>query len=153
MNKAQQTAGLDWCFAIMEIRLVETMKGGLQISIGFALIALFLATMNLLQAVLASLTIGLIIINVMAIVAYMEWELGSGESVGVVVCVGFAVDYVVHLASHYIHSKHHSRYDRIRESLRELGGSILSGSITTSGGACNSSSYNVYVMYSVFCDV
>jgi predicted RND superfamily exporter protein len=69
----------------------------------------------------------------MAFVAYMHWELGSGESVGVVVCVGFAVDYVVHLASHYIHSKHPDRHDRIRESLRELGGSIISGSITTIG--------------------
>jgi len=57
--------------------------------------------------------------------------LGSSESVGAVVCVGFAVDYVVHLASHYVHSTYHDRHDRIKESLREMGVSILSGSITT----------------------
>lgn len=48
-----------------------------------------------------------------------------------VVCVGFAVDYVVHLASHYVHSTYHDKYDRTKESLREMGISILSGSLTT----------------------
>lgn len=75
----------------------------------------------------------MVITNVMAIVAYAHWELGSCESVGVVVCVGFAVDYVVHLASHYIHSKYKTRNERIKEALRELGISILSGSLTTIG--------------------
>ena len=120
----------------MEIGLVNTMKNGLKLSIGFALIALLIATQNIIQAFIASLTIALIIINVMAIVAYKNWPLGSSESVGVVVCVGFAVDYVVHLASHYVHSKAKDRNGRIKESLKELGGSILSGSITTIGASC-----------------
>jgi len=68
---------------------------------------------------------------VLAVVAYSGWELGSAESVGVVVCVGFAVDYVVHLAAHFIHSKHSDRNTRVRESLRELGISIVGGSVTT----------------------
>jgi len=84
---------------------------------------------------MSSFTIGLIIVNVMAIVAYAGWELGSGESVGVVVCVGFAVDYVVHLAAHYIHSSHTDRNSRIKGSLRELGVSILGGSVTTIAAA------------------
>lgn len=73
----------------------------------------------------------MIIINVLAFVPYFKWQLGSSESVGVVICVGFAVDYVVHLASHFVHSKHKDRFNRIREALREMGISILSGSITT----------------------
>lgn len=81
------------------------MQQGLIISISFALFALIVATGNIIQAFISALTIGLIIVNVMAIVAYVGWELGAAESVGVVVCVGFAVDYVVHLAAHYIHSK------------------------------------------------
>ena len=83
------------------------------------------------MAIYAALTIGLIIVNVTAFVAYLGWELGASESVGVVVCVGFAVDYVVHLAAHYIHSKHKNRGSRMNLALRELGVSILSGSITT----------------------
>lgn len=73
----------------------------------------------------------MIIINVLAMVIYFNWQLGSSECVGVVICVGFAVDYVVHLASHFVHSRHKDRYSRTKESLRELGVSIISGSITT----------------------
>jgi len=136
INNAKQTAGLDWCLMITEIKLVETMRQGLVASISFALVALTVATGNVIQAVLASLTIGLIIINVLAVVAYNGWELGSAESVGVVVCVGFAVDYVVHLAAHFIHSKHSDRNTRVRESLRELGISIIGGSVTTVAATC-----------------
>jgi len=64
-------------------------------------------------------------------VAYQGWELVSAESTGVVVCVGFAVDYVVHLAAHFVHSKAKDRNSKVREMLREIGISILSGSVTT----------------------
>ena len=101
------------------------------ISIAFALFALLVATQNLIIALFAALSIALIIVNVLAMVIYNGWQLGSSESVGVVICVGFAVDYVVHLASHFVHSKHKDRFNRTREALRELGVSIVSGSITT----------------------
>jgi hypothetical protein len=106
INRVKQTAGLDWCLMMTEIKFVETMYQGLTISIVFAFLALLCATSNIIMAFYASLTIGMIIINVMAIIPYMGWQTGSSESVGVVICVGFAVDYVVHLASHYTHSKH-----------------------------------------------
>jgi predicted RND superfamily exporter protein len=118
---------------ITELKLVETMYEGLYLSITFCVIALTIATMNIVQAIWSALTIGLIIVNTMGLVAYMGWELGSAESVGVVVCVGFAVDYVVHLAAHFVHSKAKDRNGKIRESLREIGISILSGSVTTIG--------------------
>jgi len=92
---------------------------------------LLCATGNIIQAILAAFTIGLVIVNVMAFVAYNKWQLGSAECVSIVVCVGFAVDYVVHLASHYVHSEFDDRENRMRDSLREMGISILSGAITT----------------------
>ena len=107
------------------------MKEGLVISFSFAFFALFLATKNIIMAFMSCMTIVLIVINVIAQIPYFGWELGSSEAVGVVVCVGFAVDYVVHLASHFIHSKHSDRYNRIKESLREMGISIVGGSSTT----------------------
>jgi predicted RND superfamily exporter protein len=116
---------------VMEIQLVSSMYQGLYISIAFALFALLVATGNIIQAFLAAFTIGLVIINVMAFVAYNKWQLGSAECVSIVVCVGFAVDYVVHLASHYVHSEFDDRENRMRDSLREMGISILSGAITT----------------------
>lgn len=115
----------------MELEFVSTMIQGLVISIGFALFALIIATQNLFVALMACFTIAMIIVNVIAIIPLMGLQLGSSESIGVVVCVGFSVDYVVHLASHYVHSKFQDRHNRIREALRELGISILSGSFTT----------------------
>lgn len=70
-------------------------------------------------------------VNVVAQVIYWGWPLGSSESVACVICLGFAVDYVVHLAAHFVHSKQKSRFHRIRESLRDLGISIASGALTT----------------------
>lgn len=105
INKVKQTAGLDWCMMIMEIQLVETMKSGLWMSVVFALVTLILATQNVVIAVLASGTVALIIVNVVALVPINSWQLGSGESVSVVCCIGFSVDYVVHLGGHYCQSK------------------------------------------------
>ena len=58
---------------ITELKLVETLEQGLVISIGFALFALFVATGNFIVALMAALSIGLIIINVLAMVIYNEW--------------------------------------------------------------------------------
>ena len=44
VNNCKQTAGLDWCLMMTEIKFVETMKQGLVISILFAFIALLAAT-------------------------------------------------------------------------------------------------------------
>lgn len=100
-------------------------------SLTFALVALIGAAQNVVMASLAALTIGLIIVNVIALVPMLGWELGSGESVAIVACIGFAVDYVVHLGSHYAHSRLHGREERVREALKEMGISIVSGSATT----------------------
>ena len=70
INRPKQTAGFDWSFMITEIKLIETMYSGLYISITFCVIALTIATMNIIQAFWATLTIGLIIVNTMAMVTY-----------------------------------------------------------------------------------
>ena len=115
----------------MEKKFVETMNQGLFIAILFAFLALMLATSNIIVAIMACLSISMIIVNVLVVIPINGWQLGSSEAVGVVICVGFAVDYVVHLAAHYVHSRHIEREERIREALREMGISILSGSVST----------------------
>ena len=137
---------------IREIRLVESMYQGLYLSISFCIIALTIATMNIVQAFLSAITISCIIINTMAMVAYRGWELGTAECVGIVVCVGFSVDYVVHLAAHFVHSKARTRNGRVKESLRELGISILSGSLTTIGSTIILY-FCVLIMFAKFADL
>lgn len=55
------------------------------------------------------------------------------ESICIVILIGFSVDYVVHLAADYNHSSKKEKGDRMRQAYREMGVSIMSGSITTFG--------------------
>lgn len=50
-----------------------------------------------------------------------------------VVIIGFSVDYVCHLAAHYVHSAEKKRFERTTESVRDMGVSIFSGGLTTLG--------------------
>ena len=55
------------------------------------------------------------------------------ESIAVVIMIGLAVDYVVHLAADYKHSIRSTRNQKIQQAYSEMGISILSGTITTLG--------------------
>ena len=59
--------------------------------------------------------------------------MGVAESIGTIMVIGFSVDYVVHLAAHYIHSATFTRFQRSREAIGEMGISIFSGAMTTIG--------------------
>ena len=61
----------------------------------------------------------------------MGWEFGVAESIAVVILIGFSVDYVVHLANHYVEAPYKDRKRRIQHALAEIGISIFSGAITT----------------------
>jgi predicted RND superfamily exporter protein len=100
-------------------------------SLGFGFVAIYVSTFNLLISIVATTVIGMIITNVLVLMPLLGWELGSSESVAIVICVGSCIDYVVHLAAHYTHSKLENKEERIRESLREMGVSIVGGGSTT----------------------
>ena len=48
-----------------------------------------------------------------------------------VMLIGFAVDYVLHLGTDYMHSLAPTRFEKMRQSYREMGLSISSGCATT----------------------
>jgi len=77
--------------------------------------------------------VSLIIVSVMTIQHWLGWEIGVGESISMVLLIGFSVDYVVHLSSDYNHSAHYSRHEKMREAYETMGISILSGCCTTFG--------------------
>merc|ERR1712059_201843 len=60
---------------------------------------------------------------------------GVAESIGTILVIGFSVDYVVHIAAHYIRSAAPRRFERTTESVGEMGISIFSGAMTTFGSA------------------
>lgn len=71
---------------------------------------------------------------IFSIITFMYWngqQFGSDESIAVVMLIGFAVDYVLHLGTDYMHSQSTSRFDKMKQSYREMGLSISSGCATT----------------------
>lgn len=104
---------------------------GVAISIAFAFLVLLISTMNILIALFSAICISIIVACIMAIMYLNGWEFGVAESIAIVVLIGFSVDYVVHLANHYVESAFKSRVMRIGHALKEMGVSILSGAITT----------------------
>jgi len=75
-------------------------------------------------------------VSVVGIMVIKGWELGVSESISVVIMIGLSVDYVVHLAADYKHSKLPTRSQKIQQAYREMGVSIMSGTITTLGCGC-----------------
>eukprot|EP00343_Euplotes_focardii_P000723 CAMPEP_0205798904 /NCGR_PEP_ID=MMETSP0205-20121125/5_1 /ASSEMBLY_ACC=CAM_ASM_000278 /TAXON_ID=36767 /ORGANISM="Euplotes focardii, Strain TN1" /LENGTH=133 /DNA_ID=CAMNT_0053059343 /DNA_START=109 /DNA_END=510 /DNA_ORIENTATION=+ len=89
--------------------------------------------MNIVMALASVLSVAFIVTTVVTVMVLMGWELGIAESVGIVILIGFSVDYVIHLSTHYIKSSNSQRGDRMRDSYAEMGGTITGGSITTLG--------------------
>jgi len=87
--------------------------------------------MNVVIAIYSIVSICGIVISVVCVMELNGWEFGVAESIAVVVLIGFSVDYVVHLANHYVESAFTKRDRRIGHALKEMGVSILSGAVTT----------------------
>ena len=99
----------------------------------FAFGMLLFSTMNVIVSLYCTLSLTGIIASAVALMQMLGWELGTVESIAMVVLIGLSVDYVVHLAIHYVGSVYPDRRRRTDDSLKQLGKSILSGGITTMG--------------------
>ena len=109
---------------------------GCAISCLFVFVVLSISTRNVLIALLSTVCIGGIVISCVGFLVLMGWSLGMIESICLTICVGFSIDFVAHLAVAYNESEpEQSRYVRTRTALSELGISITSAGITTSGSA------------------
>ena len=77
---------------------------GVSISAICAFVILLIATRNVLISLYAIVTVTFIVMSVVAVMVLRGWQLGVSESIAMVIIIGFSVDYVVHLAAHYVHS-------------------------------------------------
>jgi protein dispatched 1 len=116
-----------------ERAFVQGALQGIFTSIGFAFLVLILVSQNFYQTIFSILSIIGTVASIVSLMVWMGWELGVSESVACVIIIGFSVDYVVHLATHYIHAPFDHRFERMKYSLEEMGVSIVSGAITTLG--------------------
>lgn len=79
------------------------------ISVSLAFLIMLVATRNAIVSFYAIIAVIFIVANITAIMFMAGWELGVPESIATVISIGFSVDYVVHLAAHYVHSPYHTR--------------------------------------------
>lgn len=122
-------------FAQMESELAffNGARSGVGISAALSFIILLFATGNILVSIYSLMTVFFIVFWVIASMTLSGWELGVPESIAVVIAIGFSVDYVVHLAAHYVHSHANDRYTRSTGAVADMGISIFSGAMTTLG--------------------
>ena len=106
---------------------------GVSISGCLAFLILLIATKNVMVSFFAIKSVMFIMMCVVAVMVLQDWQLGVSESVAMVIIIGFSVDYVVHLAAHYVHCQEYSRYKRATDSISTMGVSIFSGAMTTLG--------------------
>jgi predicted RND superfamily exporter protein len=89
---------------ITERAFVTSAFQGMTIAAIFALIVLVIATKNIIQATVSLLCVGVVIVSVFAVMKLLGWEIGIAESINIVILIGFAIDYIVHLSTTYMHS-------------------------------------------------
>ena len=131
--------GIGWAWMVSQKALIDNMFLGIGIVLPVSLFSLTFATGNWIVSVLALISIGGILANLLGLIRLLGWSLGITESIGVVIAVGFSFDYVAHLATAYVESEKEgkSRLERTQEALTHLGISILFGALSTIlAGSC-----------------
>merc|ERR1712070_702296 len=90
-------------------------------------------TGNIINAIIAIFCVGLVILSILAMIYAMGYQFGTLESIACVVLIGFSVDYIIHFSADYMHSREKTRDLKMKQSLRQMGVSILGGYVTTLG--------------------
>ncbi len=116
---------------ISQVMLVENSLIGVVVVLGVSFFILISSTCNFIVSFYALSCIGGVIVSNLAMLKLFGWGMGVTEAMTLVVFIGFAIDYVVHLANHYVSALSPSRFKRMGEAYGEIGISILGGAITT----------------------
>ena len=111
----------------------ESAIQGIGIALAFATVVLLITTRNIIVTVCSIFNVAVIIASIATFLVWDGQKMGVYQSLALVMLVGFSVDYVLHLGTDFMHSPAVTREDKMRQSFREMGVSILSGSITTVG--------------------
>lgn len=124
-----------WAWIRTERAFVRNALQGMLLALLMSGLVLLLSTRNYLVAAIATLCILGTLSSVMSVMYFSGAELGTAESVAVVMLIGFSVDYIVHLGNHFVESEKSTRYERMAHALRDMGISVIFGGLTTLGSA------------------
>jgi len=127
----QSMAG--WNQIPFEKALIQSAFQGIGMAMSFSFIVLMIVTRNPITSVVSIFNVTIIILSVMTFMVWNGQQFGTDQSISLVMLIGFAVDYVLHLSTDYMHSAGETRNDKMRQAYREMGVSIFSGCVTTFG--------------------
>jgi hypothetical protein len=118
-------------YTVLQLLFLNGAIWSILISSFFAFIMVFLFTKNIRVAFFSFITISLIVVGVIGSNVILGGTLGSARSVCITILVGFSVDYTVHLAVAYIHSKKNTTYERVIDALSAMGVSVSAAALST----------------------
>jgi len=119
-----------------QLALVDGLLFGLSLAFPVSFVVLVGATQNVVLALYAIVTIGLIVASVLGSCFVLGWNLGIKEAIAGVVVIGFSVDYTIHLGHMYDHARYEgisARADKFAYAIRKMGETVLAGAVTTAG--------------------
>ncbi|EGD75300.1 hypothetical protein PTSG_06952 [Salpingoeca rosetta] len=130
LDGALQTADL-YIDLHLEDTLLRAAIVGIAASLSLAFVIIIVMTRDITLSVMSIISIGGVVVSLIALMVMLGWTLGLIESVCLTILVGLSVDYVIHLANAYRESHEVTRFSRVRDALVMMGISVLSASITT----------------------
>ena len=95
------------------------------------ILMVLLFTKNIRVALFSLMTIAMIVVGVIGCNVLLGGTLGSARSVCITILVGFSVDYTVHLAVAYVHSKKSTTPERVIDALSAMGVSVTAAAVST----------------------
>lgn len=131
----QTTSSDAWHTFKMSQEFQKSAITGIVLGTLLAFCVLTVATYNVITSLLATLNIVLVVVTFAGCIKLLGVKISVIESINLSLVAGLSVDYVVHLCESYNHAPHYNRARKTRDMLEQMGVSILSGAITTSGAA------------------
>ena len=119
-----------WVFMSLLQTLAEFAASTVAICLFAAFVVLLFITMNVAVAVIATGTVFVVIMTVVALVVLAGFKNGMYEAIFTIICVGMSIDYAVHL-SHFYNNAVGTRYEKTRDAIHGVGVSVIGGAITT----------------------
>lgn len=117
-------------------QMLSTAYGAAGLALGGAAAVILLSSRSFTLTVFAVVTIGYVLTAVTATLVGLGWTLGFLESICFAILIGVSVDFVIHFTHSYSHYKgKHSRHERTKHALIQMGPSILAAGFTTISAA------------------
>merc|ERR1719316_2390490 len=102
------------------------------ISLSCALVAIMMFTASAWLAFFVTLTVFMIVsCQAATMFCLLKWTFGPVEAIGLILFVGFSVDYTLHVAEAF----HHAPPPKVENALRHVGRAVMSAAFTTTGSA------------------